>query len=127
MQEVKTISIKKIIAVIIGAIALILLCMIGKLGEDVNNEQIVVNQFPFTGKMEYWTTPGFKWQGFGKTTTYFKTQQLWFNEESGENATIPVIFNDASNGKIYGSLRVKLPTDPKYLARIQTDYNGMDE
>lgn len=126
MQEVKTISIKKIIAVIIGAIALILLCMIGKLGEDVNNEQIVVNQFPFTGKMEYWTTPGFKWQGFGKTTTYFKTQQLWFNEESGENATIPVIFNDASNGKIYGSLRVKLPTDPKYLARIQTDYNGMD-
>lgn len=27
---------------------------------------------------------------------------------------------------VYGSLRVKLPTDPKYLARIQTDYNGMD-
>ena len=27
---------------------------------------------------------------------------------------------------IYGSLRVKLPTDPTYLARIQTDYNGMD-
>jgi regulator of protease activity HflC (stomatin/prohibitin superfamily) len=27
---------------------------------------------------------------------------------------------------IYGSLRVKLPTDPTYLARIQTDYNGME-
>lgn len=27
---------------------------------------------------------------------------------------------------VYGSLRVKLPTDPKYLSRIQTDYNGMD-
>ena len=39
---------------------------------------------------------------------------------------IPVIFNDASDGQIYGSLRVKLPTDPMYLARIQTDYNGMD-
>lgn len=38
----------------------------------------------------------------------------------------PVIFNDASDGMVYGSLRVKLPTDPKYLSRIQTDYNGMD-
>lgn len=27
---------------------------------------------------------------------------------------------------VYGSLRVKLPTDPKYLSRIQTNYNGMD-
>jgi uncharacterized membrane protein YqiK len=27
---------------------------------------------------------------------------------------------------IHGSLRVKLPTDPTYLARIQTDYNGME-
>jgi regulator of protease activity HflC (stomatin/prohibitin superfamily) len=39
---------------------------------------------------------------------------------------IPVIFNDASDGLIYGSLRVKLPTDVTYLSRIQTDYNGMD-
>jgi regulator of protease activity HflC (stomatin/prohibitin superfamily) len=39
---------------------------------------------------------------------------------------IDVIFNDASEGQIFGSLRVKLPTDPTYLARIQTDYNGMD-
>lgn len=80
--------------------------------------------------MEYWTTPGYKWQWFGKTTTYYKTQQLWFgsDSESGEQQgnPIPVIFNDASDGMIYGSLRVKLPTDPKYLARIQTDYNGMD-
>nr|DAP34549.1 MAG TPA: hypothetical protein [Caudoviricetes sp.] len=60
----------------------------------------------------------------------FKTQQLWFgsDNDNGEQRgkPIPVIFNDASDGFIYGSLRVKLPTDPKYLARIQTDYNGMD-
>lgn len=39
---------------------------------------------------------------------------------------IPVIFNDASDGMIYGSLRVKLPTETMYLERIQTDYNGME-
>jgi regulator of protease activity HflC (stomatin/prohibitin superfamily) len=103
---------------------------LGKIGEDVKNETIVVNQYPFTGNMEYWTSPGFHWQCWGKTTTYYKTQQLWFGSDSEagdqQGKPIPVIFNDASDGMIYGSLRVKLPTDPKYLARIHTDYNGMD-
>lgn len=28
--------------------------------------------------------------------------------------------------QLYGSLRVKLPTDNEHMLRIQTDYNGMD-
>lgn len=121
---------KKILAVIVAALAVLFICTLGKFGEDVKNETIVVNQYPFTGEMEYWTTPGFKWQWWGKTTTYLKTQQLWFGSENDQGERmgnpIPVIFNDASDGMIYGSLRVKLPTDKKYLERIQTDYNGMD-
>lgn len=120
----------KIYAIIIGVLAILVLSLSSSIGEDVKNETIVINQFPFTGKMEYWTTPGFKWQWFGKTTTYFKTQQLWFGSENDDKKQmgnpIPVIFNDASDGMIYGSLRVKLPTEKKYLERIQTDYNGMD-
>lgn len=123
-------SFKKIVAVLVTVFAVFCVVSLGKIGEDVKNETIVVNQYPFTGNMEYWTTPGFHWQWWGKTTTYYKTQQLWFgsDSESGEQQgnPIPVIFNDASDGMIYGSLRVKLPTDPKFLARIQTDYNGMD-
>lgn len=121
---------KKILAVLVAVIAVFFVCTLGKFGEDVKNETIVVNQYPFTGEMEYWTTPGFKWQWWGKTTTYLKTQQLWFGSENDQGDQmgnpIPVIFNDASDGMIYGSLRVKLPTDKKYLERIQTDYNGMD-
>lgn len=121
---------KKIVAALVVVFAIFCVVSLGKIGEDVKNETIVVNQYPFTGNMEYWTTPGFHWQWWGKTTTYYKTQQLWFgsDSESGEQQgnPIPVIFNDASDGMIYGSLRVKLPTDPKFLARIQTDYNGMD-
>lgn len=121
---------KKIMAIVIAILALVIIGLSGRIGEDVKNEEIVVNQYPFTGNMEYWTTPGYKWQWFGKTTHYYKTNQLWFgsdNEDSKQMGNpIPVIFNDASDGKIYGSLRVKLPTDPVYLARIQTDYNGMD-
>lgn len=123
-------SFKSIFGVLVGLVALFFICSLGKIGEDVKNETIVVNQFPFTGNMEYWTTPGYHWQWFGKTTTYYKTSQLWFGSDNEEGTQmgnpIPVIFNDASDGVIYGSLRVKLPTETKYLERIQTDYNGMD-
>ena len=121
---------KRIFAIVIAVFAVIAVACIGWIGEDVKNKTIVVNQFPMTGKMEYWTTPGFKMQWFGKTTVYDKTSQLWFgsDNEDGEQMgnPIPVIFNDASDGMIYGSLRVKLPTETVYLERIQTDYNGMD-
>lgn len=121
---------KKIVAALVVVFAVFCVISLGKIGEDVKNETIVVNQYPFTGNMEYWTSPGFHWQWWGKTTIYYKTQQLWFGSDSEagdqQGKPIPVIFNDASDGMIYGSLRVKLPTDPKYLARIQTDYNGMD-
>lgn len=121
---------KKIGAIFVAVFALFCVISLGKIGEDVKNETMVVNQYPFSGKMVYWTTPGFHWQWWGKTTTYYKTQQLWFGSDSEDGSQqgnpIPVIFNDASDGMIYGSLRVKLPTDPKYLSRIQTDYNGMD-
>ena len=124
------ISKKSIFGGLIIFLAIVFVACLGRIGEDVKNEQIVVNQFPFTGNMEYWTTPGFKWQWFGKTTNYYKTSQLWFGSDNEDGQQmgnpIPVIFNDASDGQIYGSLRVKLPTDPTYLARIQTDYNGME-
>ena len=132
MQKTTTINLskKKVTAIILGAFALICLCLIGKIGEDVKNEQIVVNQYPFSGRMAYWTDPGWKWQNFGRTTTYYKTQQFWFGGKDLEGEThgtpIKVIFNDASVGYIYGSLRVELPTDVEHLSKIQTAYNGME-
>lgn len=124
------ISRKSMIAAVCLVFAIVALCMLGRIGEDVKNETIVVNQFPFSGRMEYWTSPGWKAQWFGRTTVYHKTEQLWFGATNDENtpmgAPIPVIFNDASDGLIYGSLRIKLPTDIEHLSRIQTDYNGME-
>lgn len=120
----------RIVGFVVALIAIIFIACIPKIYEDVENDKIVVNQHLWSGEMEYWTTPGAKAQYFGNLTEYYKTQQLWFgstDDKSEQNGNpIPVIFNDASDGRIYGSLRVKLPTDPKFLARIQTDYNGMD-
>ena len=120
----------KVTAIICGVFAIVVLCLMGSIGEDVKNERIVVNQFPISGKMEYWTEAGFKWQWFGRTTEYFKTQQFWFGgkdvEGNSHGNPIKVVFNDASVGYIYGSLRVVLPTDVEHLKLIQTAYCGMD-
>lgn len=116
---------KVVITSVIAVFVIILLCCIGSLVEDVKNETIVVNQVPITGTMEVWSKPGMYFQKFGHTTTYHKTEQLWFGAQDNGDP-IPVIFNDASDGLIYGSLRVKLPTDRERMLRIQTDYNGTD-
>lgn len=130
MQNQKILSKSTIGAIIAVVIVVLTLLCAGRIAEDVHNEEIVVNQYPFTGEMAYWTTPGLKGQWFGKATYYYKTQQFWFGSSDDDNeqqgTPIPVIFNDASDGQIYGSLRVKLPTDVEHLSRIQTDYNGMD-
>ena len=126
LSSEKKLPIKKIVvASVIGILVLVFLCCIGSLVEDVKNEDIVVNQVPITGTMYVWSQPGMYAQKLGHTTKYHKTEQLWFGaQNNGE--PIPVIFNDASNGEIFGSLRVKLPTDRDHMLRIQTDYNGMD-
>lgn len=126
----KMVSRGTLIGIVVAVVALFIAICFKSVAEDVRNEEIVVNQYPFTGEMAYWTTPGLKGQWFGKTTYYYKTQQFWFGSSDDDNrqqgTPIPVIFNDASDGQIYGSLRVKLPTDVEHLSRIQTDYNGMD-
>ncbi len=125
-EEEKALPVKKIVlASVIGVIVVVILSCIGSLVEDVKNEDIVVNQVPITGTMNVWSEPGMYAQKFGHTTKYHKTEQLWFGAQ-GQGEPIPVIFNDASDGLIYGSLRVKLPTDREHMLRIQTDYNGMD-
>lgn len=131
-EERKPVTItKNIKAGIIAAVcALLALFMIPRIAENVGKQEITVRQAPFSGHMDYWTTPGLKGQWFGKITHYYKTEQLWFGSDNDQGKQmgepIPVIFNDASDGLIYGSLRVKLPTDVEHLEHIQTDYAGME-
>lgn len=44
---------KTISAIIFAVVATIFLFQLPRIGEDVRNEEIVVNQYPFTGQMAY--------------------------------------------------------------------------
>ena len=119
--------------IVLALFAIVILSMIGRIGEDVKNETIVVNQYPFTGKMAYWTTPGWRGQWFGKTTTYFKTNQIWFDKieydnsgnptnRSVENGAFPITYADKGKGFVLGSVRIELPIDQEHLSLIQQHY-----
>lgn len=131
------ISKKHIFGGLIAILAVVFVCCLGRIGEDVKNEQIVVNQYPFTGEMEYWTTPGFKWQWFGKTTHYYKTNQVWFNNISSndrgdlttyglENPAFPITYADKGKGFVLGSVRIELPKTEEHLNLIQEHYGCED-
>jgi hypothetical protein len=126
---------KMILGAIAVIIALVFVFTMGKIGEDVKNNQIVVNQYPFTGKMEFWTTPGFRWQMYGKTTEYYKTNQVWFNEieqddagnlfiDGKRNPAFPITYSDKGKGFVLGSVRVELPVEQELLNRIQSHYGS---
>lgn len=125
---------KKVVAVVAAVVAILFLSMMGKIGEDVKNNQIVINQFPFTGKMSFWTTPGFKWQWFGKTTTYYKTNQVWFDDIEDtngnlstrglENPAFPITYSDKGKGFVLGSVRIEMPVNQEQLNLIQSHYGS---
>ena len=84
---------------IIAVLVVAFLCMIPKLGEDMDKKQIGVNQIPFTGTLEYWTNGGFQFQKMGTVTIYDKTSQIWFNElirkDDGNVTVSPELENPA--------------------------------
>ena len=123
---------RAIIAGFIGLLLILGLVGMTKIVEWLPAEKIAVCQH-VNGRLSFWTTPGVKSQWFGDVITYDRTSQLWFSDnegEGGERATdlaIPVIFNDAGNGKISGSVRVKLPVSETHLQAIRTDYPTMNK
>lgn len=124
----------KVLGIFAAIIVIILICLFPYTYEDVKNEQIVVNQQLYSGKMDYWTTPGWKARWFGRTTTYYKTNQVWFNgiESDGEGnyyaigktPAFPIRYADKGSGFVLGSVRIELPLREDKLSLIQQHYGS---
>lgn len=121
-----------------GVVLVIMLIVAGTLpfwGEDVDNNKIVINQYPYTGKMAYWTTPGFQFQLFGSITEYYKTNQVLFNEINEDkdgnldifgttNPGLEITYADKGKGFVLGSVRIELPRNEAFLQKIHEDYGS---
>lgn len=123
---------------IVAVCVVVFMFLIPKMAEDMDKKQIGVNQIPLTGTLEYWTNGGLQFQKMGTVTIYDKTSQIWFNQikedergnlyipEDATSPAMPITYNDKGKGYVLGSLRIELPTEPKYLERIQIHYGSMD-
>ena len=66
---------RKGVLALIAVVVFAFLCMIPKLGEDMDKKQIGINQIPFTGTLEYWTNGGFQFQKMGTVICSFLMMQ----------------------------------------------------
>lgn len=110
-------------------ILFILLTLGGKIVENITAGEIVINQVPITGTLEFWTEPGWEFQKFGDMSRYDKASQIWFsnkeNQGNEEDESIKIIFNDAGIAWISGSARITLPLDAEHLRLLQTEFGSM--
>lgn len=90
----------------------------GKLWENVDADRIVCIQSPLAGKLNWYTTAGVKWQGFGKVTEYYKLDTYEFK--------VPVRFNDGGHGTMIGSLNYEMPLEPDQLTQIHIKYGNQE-
>jgi regulator of protease activity HflC (stomatin/prohibitin superfamily) len=96
------------ITAIICAIALVgALALMGNFAEQVDADEICVIQAPLSGDLAIYSTPGTKWQGFGRVTCYPRRGIYDF----GDGAGIKVRFNDGAHGTMLGSIQYELPVD----------------
>lgn len=106
----------------------LLLLILPRLVQNLDASHLMVVQYP-SGKMDMHTTPGWKWQGFGKVTEYKKRHQYDFVYDSSDakrDQSLPTRFNDGGKAKISGSVAWEMPTSPEELFQVHSKY-GSDE
>lgn len=94
----------------------------GKLWENVPANQYVVIQSPVAGDLNWYTTPGVAWQGFGDITPYSIRMMYDFREKG-----YAVQFNDGGHGTIFGSIQCELPSAKDLLTQLHRQFPSQEQ
>lgn len=128
----------KMSKIIFSGIGVVLMLMVlvysGKILENIDAEEVLVVQSPISGDLTWYVTPGIKWQGGGKTTTYHKRAIYEFSckkDEKGEcfpsdDRRIKIRFNDGGHAYMSGSIQYELPLDEKNLTSLHTRFGSQE-
>lgn len=100
-----------------GAVALVGgVVLAHELFEMLDADEIMVVQSPVAGNLTWHTSPGLKWQGFGKATRYSKRAIYVFET--------PVRFNDGGHASLKGSIQYEMPMDEVNLTRLHVRFGS---
>lgn len=111
----------------LGVAAVGLMFVVPSMIEEVMPDQITVIQAPISGKLAWYTTPGWAAQNMGTVTSYYKRNTVNFKKsmEGGKPVGgISLRFADGGHAVMYGSVQFAMPTDEKNLNAIHAAYRG---
>lgn len=110
---------KKLLIIIPFSLLLLFIGLFsGAMIENVDAEKTVVIQ-SLGGDLNWHTSPGWVWQGFGKVTEYKK--------RSIYHISIPKVrFNDGAHGVLHGSIQYELPVDQANLTALHIAFGDQE-
>lgn len=137
------ISLRRMFALGMAAILAIALgTAVYKTFENVDADEIIVVQAPWSGTLTWYTTPGVKWQFFGTVTSYKKRAIYRFDDDQtievkdkdgkvvGKKVTysngLEVRFYEGGHGTMCGSIQYDMPLDSVKLTAIHTRYGSQE-
>lgn len=109
---------RNIFKILIIAGAVFFLTFMGRMYENLDADEIMVIQTPFSGKLVWYTTPGMKWQGFGTVTKYPKRSSYQFQNQ--------IRFNDGGHATLKGSIQYEYTVDESIMTNIHTKFRNHD-
>jgi len=118
-----------ITGLIVGAVLLIAgLLSIGQLVENLDASHIMVIQSPVEGRLDVFTDPGIKWQGFGTVTKYPRRTQYTFTEATKGQADTSkrIRFNDGGHATLSGAVSWEMPLAPKDVIEIHKKFGSAE-
>jgi len=120
--------------VIAGVLLIVGLVSAGRLFENLDAKHIMVIQSPIDGRLDVYTEPGIKWQGFGQVTTYprrtqyeFNIRDILANGQAGPKDTSKRLrFNDGGHGNLYGAVSWEMPLKPETIIKIHKTFGSAE-
>lgn len=132
----KNVNLGKMVFSGIGIVVMLaVLIFSGKIFENVDADEVLVIQSPISGDLVWYVTPGIKWQGAGKVTSYAKRAIYEFScggkDEKGEclpdkDRRIKIRFNDGGHAYMSGSIQYEMPLIDKSLTDLHVRFGSRE-
>lgn len=101
--------------------------------ENIDANEIVVHQDFTSGDLTIWRRPGLNYKGFGRITTYPKSDEFRFLADKDPKGTVvstknclQTRFNDKGKAAICGQVSFNLPTDDALMREVHEKYGNVD-
>lgn len=125
------ISVQKLAIIISSVVALLIVTLFSSSLFETNTAgHMQVKQAAITGELTCRLDPGMYGQFFGDIHTYSEASTFFFtaDTETGENRdqSLPTRYNDGTQAKVSGSVRVILPQDCESLTLIHRKFKSMN-